>query len=150
MLETFQPLIDAARNLDLSDPGQAEKVLTERLDPDGTVAIELREALVRLLREERIADRGSSPVRWSRVAKATPATGGFSIDAVQMSGSGPGHRHPRGEIDYCLALEGSPTFDGRGPGWVVLPPDSHHVPTVADGTMLIIYLLPEGEIEFDT
>jgi hypothetical protein len=37
---------------------------------------------------------------------------------------------------------------GEPPGWVVEPPGSVHVPTVAGGTMLIVYLLPRGEIEF--
>ena len=70
------------------------------------------------------------------------------IGAVVMTGPGPRHRHPLGEVDYCVRLEGEPTFDGRAPGWVVLPTDSTHVPTVADGKMLIVYLLPEGSIEF--
>ena len=43
---------------------------------------------------------------------------------------------------------GSPTFDGQGPGWVVMPPDSVHVPEVQGGTMLITYLLPNGAMEF--
>ena len=148
MLATFQPLIDAARNLDLSDPAAAEKTLTERLDPDGPAVAELRNELLKLLEAGEIADRGEMPVQWSRVAKASEETGGFSIDVVHMNGAGPRHRHPKGEIDFCLALDGSPTFDGRAPGWVVLGPDSTHVPTVSDGRMLIVYLLPEGEIEF--
>ena len=83
-----------------------------------------------------------------RVAKAGPETGGFSIDAVHMTGPGPLHRHPMGEIDWCVPLEGAPTFDGRGAGWVVLGPGSTHVPTVAGGAMLVVYLLPQGAIEF--
>jgi hypothetical protein len=65
-----------------------------------------------------------------------------------MTGPGPRHRHPRGELNYCIALEGAPTFMGQAPGWVVEPPGSEHVPTVAGGRMLIVYLLPQGEIEF--
>jgi len=148
MLTTFQPLIDAARDLDLSDPTAAEKTLTERLDPGSETVAALRRELLLLLESGEIAGRGEMPVRWSRVAPASERTGGYSIDVVHMSGPGPRHRHPRGEIDFCLALEGAPTFDGRNPGWVVLPPDSTHVPTVAGGRMLIVYLLPEGEIDF--
>ena len=33
-------------------------------------------------------------------------------------------------------------------GWVVESPGSEHVPTVEGGRMLIVYLLPEGAIEF--
>ena len=65
-----------------------------------------------------------------------------------MNGAGPEHRHPAGEVNYCIALEGNPTFDGAPPGWVVKAPDSTHVPTVEGGTMLIVYLLPGGKIEF--
>ena len=51
-------------------------------------------------------------------------------------------------VAACVPLAGRPTFDGRGAGWVVLPPGSVHVPTVAGGEMLVVYLLPEGAIEF--
>lgn len=148
MLEHFRPLVDAARGVDLSDARRAEEALRARLDPAGEEALAMNARLVGLLEEGRIADRGEPPVRYGRVAKATPDTGGFSIDVVHMSGPGPRHRHPRGEVDYCIALEGDPTFDGRSPGWVVEPVDSTHVPTVAGGSMLIVYLLPGGEIEF--
>ena len=65
-----------------------------------------------------------------------------------MNGPGPLHRHPQGEVNYCVALDGAPTFDGQPAGWVVMTPESKHVPTVAGGEMLIVYLLPEGAIEF--
>ena len=149
MLDTFRPLLEAARELDLKDPRAAEAALTSRLDPEGVEAGRVREALLALLEEGRIADRGEPPVRWGRVAKATEETGGLSIDVVHMSGPGPRHRHPKGEIDYCISLEGRPTFDGRPAGWVVYGPESTHVPTVEGGTMLIVYLLPDGEISFE-
>ena len=148
MIETFRPLLDAARDVDLLDPGRAEEELTRRLDPRGDGSRALNERLLALLEEGRIAERGAAPVRYGRVTKASAGTHGFSIDVVHMSGPGPHHRHPRGEIDYCVALEGQPTFDGRAPGWVVYPPASSHVPTVAGGSMLIVYLLPGGSIEF--
>lgn len=148
MLDTFQPLLDAARGIDLDDPAEAETKLRLRLDPGSPAAAQLNAALVRLLAEGAIANRGEPPVRYGRVTKAGPATGGFSIDAVHMSAAGPRHRHPNGEIDWCVPLSGAPTFDGRAAGWVVLPPGSVHVPTVAGGEMLVVYLLPEGAIEF--
>lgn len=148
MLETFRPLIDAAHGLDLEDPAAARRTLEQRFDPAGPDARALREALVALLAEGRIAERGAPPVRWGRVCKATPETRDLSIDVVDMTGPGPRHLHPRGEVNYCIALEGAPTFDGEPPGWVVKPPASSHVPTVAGGRMLIVYLLPSGAIEF--
>jgi hypothetical protein len=148
VIEHFRPLLDAATGVALADPQAAEAELRRRLDPDGAEARALAERLRTLLAEGAIADRGAEPVLWSRVTKACEATGGFSIDVVRMSGAGPRHRHPRGEIDYCLALSGRPTFDGRPPGWVVLGEGSEHAPTVAGGSMLVVYLLPEGSIEF--
>lgn len=148
MIDTFRPLLDAARGVDLTDPAAAEAELARRLDPRGPAAARLRDALVALLEEGRIAERGALPVKWGRVAKAGPETSDFSIDVVHMNGAGPLHRHPNGEIDYCIALSGAPTFDGRAPGWVVFGPDSRHVPTVAGGEMLIVYLLPQGAMEF--
>lgn len=148
MIETFQPLLEAARGVDLSDPEAARATLARRLDPEGEVARSVREGLVALLEEGRIADRGEPPVRFGRVAKATDETLGFSIDVVHMSGPGPRHRHPAGEVNFCIALDGEPRFEDQPPGWVVLPPESTHVPRVEGGTMLIVYLLPRGEIEF--
>jgi hypothetical protein len=148
MLDTFRPLWTAAAGIDLSDPGAAERELARRFDPSSAEAAEIARALAKLLEEGRIANRGAPPVRWGRVAKASAETLDFSIDVVHMSGPGPRHRHPRGEVNYCIALDGAPTFDGHAPGWVVKPRESTHVPTVAGGTMLIVYLLPAGEIEF--
>ena len=148
MLETFQPLIDAAAGVDLSDAARARDELGSRLDPASEGAAALNDELLRLLREGRLAHRGELPVRWGRVSKATEETRDLSIDVVLMNGPGPRHRHPDGEVNYCVAVEGSPTFDGERPGWVVKTPDSTHVPTVEGGTMLIVYLLPGGQIDF--
>jgi len=83
-------------------------------------------------------------MRWSRLHRPGPETQGFSADVVLMSGAGPDHEHPRGEIDLCFPIDGEPRFDGQPAGWVVYPPGSRHVPTVSGGSMLILYLLPEG------
>ncbi len=147
-LSVFQPLLDAARGVSLADATEAETALAARFDPAGEEACSLHAKLQQLVEDGVLANRGELPVRWGRAAKPSEETFGYSIDVVYMNGAGPKHRHPRGEVDYCIAVEGSPTFDGRPPGWVVLPEDSIHVPTVEGGTMLIVYLLPDGEIEF--
>lgn len=148
MIDTFRPLLEAAKGLDLSDPQTARTILADRLDPEGEAGRAVTEALIGLLEQGKIADRGEPPVRWGRVAKATEESLGFSIDVVHMSGPGPQHRHPAGEVNFCVALDGEPRFEDQPPGWVVLPPESTHVPRVEGGTMLIVYLLPGGEIEF--
>ena len=148
MIETFQPLIAAATGLDLTEPEKAKSELVKRFDPRGAAALALNAELVKLLEAGKIADRGEMPDKYGRVAKATDATSNFSIDVVLMNGPGPHHRHPQGEVNYCIALDGAPRFDGEPAGWVVMPPGSGHVPTVSQGKMLIVYLLPEGQIEF--
>lgn len=148
MIETFLPLLEAAKDLDLSDPAGARAELVRRLDPEGEDAARLNARLAALLEEGRVAERGELPVRWGRVAKATEASLDQSIDVVVMNGAGPRHRHPRGEVNWCVPLEGEPEFEGCGKGWVVMPPGSVHVPAVEGGLMLIVYLLPQGEMEF--
>ena len=149
MIDTFQPLLRAAQGVDLREPAAARAELAMRFDPAGVEAGLLNQQLEKLCSEGRIAERGALPVKYGRVAKAGEETLGFSIDVVLMNGPGPLHRHPAGEVNYCVAIDGQPTFDGAPPGWVVMPPDSRHVPTVAGGTMLIVYLLPGGAIEFE-
>ena len=71
-------------------------------------------------------------VRFGRIAKADAH--GHSIDAVDMSGAAAGaHTHPKGEVELCIDLAGAPTFDGRRARFIVYPPGSRHVPTVAGG-----------------
>ncbi len=148
MLDTFRPLLEAAQGLDLEDSEAARAELSRRLDPASDAARAVGAELVKLYERGELAQNGAPPVRWGRVTKASEESLGFSIDVVVMDGAGPKHRHPEGEVNFCVALDGAPTFDGRPAGWVVMPKDSTHVPTVAGGTMLIAYLLPQGAIEF--
>jgi hypothetical protein len=61
---------------------------------------------------------------------------------------GPHHRHPKGEIDMIMPLSDDAKFDGNGIGWLVYGLNSAHQPTVTDGKAIILYLLPDGAIEF--
>ncbi|HEX7382532.1 MAG TPA: DUF4863 family protein [Nevskiaceae bacterium] len=88
-------------------------------------------------------------IRYGRVVKPSPATRNLSVDVVDMRDVvGPHHRHPNGEIDLVMPIEGEARFDGHGAGWVVYGPGSAHNPTVTGGRALILYLLPDGAIEF--
>ena len=88
-------------------------------------------------------------IRYGRVIKPGPATHGFSVDVVEMAEcKGPHHRHPNGEIDMIMLLDGDAKFDGHPRGWCVYGPDSAHYPTVSGGRAYVLYLLPEGAIEF--
>ena len=58
------------------------------------------------------------------------------------------HCHTRGEIDMIIPIDPHARWCGHGSGWVVYPPRSEHFPTVAGGKALIMYFLPNGEIEY--
>lgn len=53
-----------------------------------------------------------------------------------------------GEVCMVMPREPGARFDGRGAGWVVYGLGSSHRPTVAGGAALVLYMLPEGCIEF--
>ncbi len=93
--------------------------------------------------------REAEGIKFGRVIKPGPATKGFSVDVVDMDSIvGPHHRHPNGEIDLVMPLSADAKFDGRGAGWRVYGPGSAHSPTVSHGRALVLYLLPDGSIEF--
>lgn len=96
-----------------------------------------------------MCNREHAGIRYGRVVKPGPATDGFSVDVVDMNEvAGGHHRHPNGEIDLVMPIDGPARFDGRGAGWLVYAPGSAHVPIVAGGRALVLYLLPQGAIEF--
>ncbi len=137
-----------AADVDLSDADAARAELERRFPSTGPAATKLREALVAAVEDGVICDRGKDPVRFSRLAKPVDTPHDLSVDFVWMTGPGINHRHPRGEVNLCFSVEGDAKFDGRPAGWVVFAPDTQHVPTVTDGTMLIVYFLPGGEVEW--
>jgi len=147
MIETFLPLCRAAQSVDLgADDATAQ--LNERFAYESEEGQAFVEAFKALKEAGEVADRGELPVEWGRVSKASEETLGFSLDVVHMNGAGPDHVHPTGEASFCVPLEGEPEFEGTRTGWHVLPPGSRHIPEVKGGRMLIVYLLPNGEMEF--
>ena len=98
-----------------------------------------------------MCSREHAGIKYGRVVKPSPATHGFSVDVVEMQDvAGGHHRHPTGEIDLVMPLSGTAQFDGHGAGWLVYEPGSAHYPTVRGGKALVLYLLPQGAIEFTT
>jgi hypothetical protein len=96
-----------------------------------------------------LCNREAGGIRFGRIFKALPETNGFSVDVVRMKNIvGPHHVHPNGEIDLIIPLEDGATFDGHPAGWCVYGTGSAHCPTVANGDALVLYLLPQGAIEF--
>lgn len=96
-----------------------------------------------------LCDREGGGIRYGRIFKPAADLAGFSVDVVDMCDiAGPHHSHPEGEIDLIMPMDPGATFDGRPAGWLVCPPGSAHRPTVAGGRALVLYLLPNGRIDF--
>ncbi len=96
-----------------------------------------------------ICDCEAGGIRYGRVFKPADDLHRFSVDVVEMDNIvGPEHCHPDGEIDLVMPLQGDALFDQQPAGWVVYPPGSVHKPSVSQGRALVMYLLPEGRIEF--
>jgi len=96
-----------------------------------------------------LCDREGGGIRYGRIFKPASDLHGFSVDVVDMTDiAGPHHVHPEGEIDLVMPLEGDARFDGQPAGWLVCPPGSAHRPTVTGGRALVVYLLPQGAIQF--
>jgi hypothetical protein len=136
----------AGRPLD----GALDRWLNTAYGADSTGYADLRDSCLAGVAEGWLCAREGAGIRYGRVFQAEDALHRFSVDVVDMQDiAGPHHSHPHGEIDLILPLDaGQATFDGRPAGWCVYPPGSAHRPTVAHGRALVLYLLPEGQIQF--
>lgn len=123
--------------------------LTDSFPPGGAVFDEI-EGLCRQGHAEGWLCAGEhGGIRFGRPVQAGEDTHGFSVDVVDMADiEGPHHTHPHGEIDMIMPIDGEARFDGAPRGWTVYEPGSSHHPTVQGGRALILYLLPQGAIEF--
>jgi hypothetical protein len=96
-----------------------------------------------------LCQREAGGLKYGRIFKPDAELHGFSVDVVDMANvAGPHHTHPLGEIDLIMPIDADARFDGHGAGWLVYPAGSAHPPTVTGGRALVLYLLPEGRIDF--
>ena len=117
--------------------------------PGSTTYRELKAGCEAGVAEGWLCNREGGGIRYGRIFKPADDLHGFSVDVVDMADiAGPHHVHPNGEIDLIMPLDGDARFDGRPAGWLVCPPGSAHRPTVSQGRALVLYLLPQGAIEF--
>jgi hypothetical protein len=130
------------------EPALADRLHTA-FPPDGATFTELEQLCHQGSAEGWLCAREAGGIRFGRVLKPDPATGDFSVDVVAMADiEGPHHSHPHGEIDMVMPIDPDARFDGAARGWKVYGPGSAHRPTVRGGKALILYLLPQGAIEF--
>ncbi len=141
------PFAEAARGAGLDDELQAR--LSARFPADGAEWRALREAVEEGAREGLLLKHEAGGIRFGRVLRPSEELAGFSVDVVEMRDVvGPHHRHPEGEVDLVMPIDPDARFDGHGEGFVVYAPGSAHRPTVTDGAAYVLYLLPDGAIEF--
>jgi len=93
--------------------------------------------------------REAGGIKFGRAVKPGAEARNFSVDVVRMKDvKGPHHVHTTGEIGAVMTISGEPKFDAFPEGWYVYGPGSDHHPTVAGGDAYVLYLLPDGAIEF--
>jgi hypothetical protein len=141
------PIIEELRTKPLD--AKLEAALNADYPADGAAVYDILEGCKQAIAAGWMCSREASGIKYGRVIKAGDDTHGFSVDVVDMKDvKGPHHRHPNGEIDLIMPLDASAKFDGRGAGWLVYGPGTAHHPTVTGGRALVLYLLPQGAIEF--
>ncbi len=126
-----------------------EVLLNKKFPSDGAEFNRIFEACNAAIAAGWMCNREAGGIKFSRVIKPSEAIHGFSVDVVEMTEcKGPHHRHPNGEIDMIMPLDAGAQFDGHGRGWLVYPAGHAHFPTVTGGRAIVLYLLPDGAIEF--
>lgn len=143
----LSPISKFVKTMDLTDVEKAELALNKQFPPGSAEIQQIKKLAEEALKNNIICNRGDANMKFSRVVKPQDDAGGCSIDAVFMeNSSGPVHTHTKGEVCLCFPQSGNAKFEGRGETWIVMHAGSRHVPTVTDGSMLIIYWWPEGAV----
>ena len=135
----------AGRPLDLA----LDHWLNQHHGADSATYRQLQAACVQGVAQGWLCNRAGGGLRYGRIFKPAEDLNGLSVDVVDMTNvAGPHHTHPDGEIDLILPIDAGARFDGRPAGWMVAPAGSAHRPTVSGGRALVLYLLPNGSIQF--
>jgi hypothetical protein len=150
-VENFQALVQEITDFIGAKPldPALQSALNERFPYQGAVYGRVLDACRAAIQEGWMCQYENAGVRYGRVIKPTPVLNGFSVDVVDMqNNAGAYHSHPNGEINLIMPLEGDALFDGHAGGWMVLGPGTAHSPAVSQGRALLLYLLPDGKIDF--
>jgi hypothetical protein len=126
-----------------------EAKLNSAFPPSGETFRSIESTCHEAIRAGWMCSQGGDGRRFGRVLEPSIATNDLSIDVVDLTDIvGPHHRHPTGEICMIMPVTEGAQFDGHGAGWCVNSAGTAHHPTVTNGRALVLYLLPEGKIEF--
>ncbi len=145
--DILRPVTDAVAGKAVGE--ELEDDLNRRFPPAGGTFEAVEAACHAAIAQGWMCGQGGPGRRFGRVIEAGPATGGVSVDVVDLTDiAGPHHRHPNGEVLMIMPQTPAAKFDGKGAGWMVYAPGTAHRPTVSEGRALVLYMLPGGEIEF--
>ena len=149
--DRFQSLLKPVT--DVISANAVDSALAEELNrrfPPGDATFDGIESACReAIAQGWMCTQGEDGRRFGRVVEPSDATGGLSVDVVDLIDIvGPHHRHPTGEICMVMPVTEGARFDGMARGWCTFEPDSEHRPTVTDGEAIVLYMLPGGRIEF--
>jgi hypothetical protein len=150
-VDHFQKLLKPVTDLVSSQavkPALAEE-LNRQFPHNSEIFNAIEAACHEAISEGWMCAQGSQGRRFGRVIEAGEETGGLSVDVVDLENIvGPHHRHPTGEVCMIMPVTSDARFDDMPRGWCVFEPGSDHRPTVTDGEALVLYMLPDGKIEF--
>ncbi len=143
----LKPVTDFINGRALS--AELAEQLNLRFPAHGETFADIENACHQAIADGWMCANGGAGRRFGRVIEPSEDTGGLSVDVVDLIDiAGPHHRHPKGEICMVMPVTEGAAFDGCPGGWCVYEPDSAHHPTVSNGRALVLYFLPDGEIEF--
>lgn len=150
-IDRFRALIEPVTTAISRRPLDAalEDHLSALFPPESDNFRAIQEACQQAIAAGWMCAQGGPGRRFGRVIEAGPDTHGLSVDVVELEDIiGPHHRHPAGEVCMIMPVTETARFDGNSKGWKVYEPGSAHHPTVTEGEALVLYLLPDGQIEF--
>ena len=124
--------------------------LNRRFPPGGDVFDTIEKACHEAITDGWMCANGEAGgPRWGRVIEPCEETGGLSVDVVDLTDLvGSLHGHPTGEVCMVMPITPEAQFDGTSRGWCVFEAGSSHHPTVTNGEALVLYMLPDGKIDF--
>jgi hypothetical protein len=133
-IAAFKKLIEEVTTAIAGQPldGALETTLNTRFPADGALFCAIESQCQTGIAAGWMCEREHAGISFGRVINTDPDLAGFSVDVVKMADVvGPHHRHPLGEIDMVMPLDPTARFDES-----------------AGGTAIVLYLLPQGKIEF--
>lgn len=143
----LKPVTDFISGREIS-PALADE-LNQSFPASGETFGTIEEACHDAIEQGWMCAHGSEGRRYGRVIEPGDETAGLSVDVVELTDIvGPHHSHPNGEVCMVMPVDEQARFDGNPRGWCTYEPGSDHHPTVTEGKALVLYLLPQGKIDF--